>query len=80
VSCGVFYDFSAPQGYVLKTPKEKMSKKKCRRKNVERKKDRMKKMSNQWKMMLDEKYKIFILFHWKKKKIRLLIMTNSYKK
>jgi hypothetical protein len=30
--------------------------------------------------MLDENYKIFILFHWKKRKLRLLLIANNYKK
>ena len=59
--------------YVLKMPKgkmtnEKKTKEKDWKKISNEKRSNRKEMSNQWKMVLDEKCKIFILFHWKKGK------------
>jgi len=48
--------------------KKKISKEKTSKgKNTE-----WRKMSNQWKMLLDVKYKIFILFYWKKRNNTLI--------
>ena len=72
-------------------PKEKMSKKISKKinveeknvegKNIERKKYRMTKNIESMKNVVTwKKYKIYILFHWKKGTIRSLIRTNGYNK